>query len=305
MLFVMMKGIRRPRIKWIDLGLTKSLSVVLGSSFLFAIAQYVFSIITVYILGSQGRFAASAQLGILLSLIMLPASLLQIPIASVFQPYFARLYSPIDPSKAADFLSDFLLFVFRLTIIATLVCASFSQAIIHFFYGDQYISSAPYLIVLSPIMVLFSIEFLLIVVLLALNKPALVFPGLISQLLIVVLLTYITTSMWNANLLILSFTQSFSLVIGTVLLLWAVNKVIRFQLRPVEYLITTGLSIAVVSIARLIVAWTNGNLFWEIVGASLAFVMYLALMSKKIFGISVGEFLSLRRCKRFSSPGST
>lgn len=274
-------GIRTPLKMMIRHHIAKSFSGNLKSSFYIVILQYTFSISSIFILGSLDLYKQSAQLGVLLSLITLPIGLLQVPIASVFQPRFIQLSFDMNSSASSKFLSTFTLFIFRITIIGTLLFCAYPTTIIFFLFGSQYINGFPSLIALSPLMVILCLQYILIISMLALQRPQKAITPLMIQLLLNSISVFWISKYLEGNIIVVSFVQSFFAAICLGILIIQIKPLNNQQWNFSSYLNTFIIACFMVTIPKLILAWCRPeNRLWDLAALLTSLIAYILILSK-------------------------
>ena len=276
-------GLRFPRIKDFNLSYAKSSLGFIGNSFILGFAQYLFSIVSLYILGARSLFSQAAQMGVIISLVYLPTSLLQLPTAAVFQARFVKIYDQEGLQSAASFLSEFLLFGFQLCVIAAVICIAFAKPIVLLLFGSQYASSSIALIILSPIMIMAVSQNIFIFTLMGLNKPQVAIPSLLFQLIFVILICSIISITANGNVYLIAASQVIGASLGTLLLFRKTTKLIPFPGKSKQYLFAIGMAILSVLIIKIPLYWTRDTLFFNFLKMALVGTIYLVLMRKRLW----------------------
>lgn len=288
-------GIRWPMKGMIKSQITKSFSRTLSISFTIVILQYAFSISSIFILGSSGLYKQSAQLGVLLSLITLPVGLIQVPIASVFQPRFVKVNLGRSPSESGKFLSNFSIFIFRITIIGTLLCFAYPTTIIYILYGNQYISSSPSLTALSPLMVILCLQYILITSMLALQRPQLAILPLVIQLALNIIFIYWISYSLEGNIQAISIIQAISAAICLGILFVLIKPLLTVCWDLRAFVNSILIASAIVFLPKYImVLWIPEKHLWNLIALSISSVIYFLILGKNIWGTSITPAVAIK-----------
>ena len=293
-------GLGRPRRRDFDLQLAKSALGFVGSSFVIVILQYAGSVLSVYILGMKQLFAQAAQFGVVLNLTYLPVALLQVPSAAVFQARFIRLYVQKGVSEGAAFLSEFLLLVYRLSIGAAVMSVAFAQPIVLLLYGQQYLTSVPVLIILSPIMVMAAVQSVLVFTLMGMDKPQQAIPAVLFQLVAIAGLVVVVVMVAAGDISLLAIAQVFGAGLGTWLLIRKAGQHLHMRWDVREYVYALGVAVFSALAVRLLLLWTPKSLPWDLAKLALAITCYLILMRGKLLGGSILQSLAILRSPKGS-----
>lgn len=270
-----------------NLALVKSSIPLFGDSFIIVILQFLFNSIILYLLGFWRLFSQTALLGVVLNLVIIPVGLIQVPVASVYQPRFARLFNPIDPSEARRLMADFLLFIFRLTVIAVFICFAFAPTLVSMLYGKQYLESSIPLMILSPMIIFLCMQFIITITMIIIQKPRLVIPGLLIQLLFTTLFSILVILYFSSNIVLLAVNQTLAAFLGTSILIRLIQKQLSLEWQILQYRNTILLAAFSVILVKLLISWIPANLVVNTLAIFLSGALYLILISKELFGTNL------------------
>lgn len=292
-------GLQRPRSRFFDIRVAKAALGFISGSFAIVVVQYVSSILSTYLLGSVQLFAQAAQLGVVLNLVLMPAGLLFIPTAAVFQARFIRVYEGNGTTASAAFVTEFVLFVYRLSVGMAAVAAAFAQPIVLLLFGPAYRATSSALIVLSPLMCLSVLQNVFIFVLMGLGKPHRVLGAVIAQTLLTGFLVALTISLARESLIVLATVQIVGAGVGTILLRRAVQRELPINWHGRQYLSTLMIAVLSVGLARGLGFWLPHTLPLDIAQIVIATVVYSLWLCKPLTGRSpIGWIAALKTYRR-------
>jgi O-antigen/teichoic acid export membrane protein len=291
-ILVRLLGLGFPKRNDFSLSYVKEAAGFVGTAFILVILQYVFTIISVYILGISSHYAQAARLGVVMNLAYFPTSLLQIPTAAVYQARFVRIHDQDGMAASAAYLSWFLLWVFRFCMGAMAISAVFARPIVELLFGQQYLNSVPAFIFLTPLMILAVWQNVLIFTFMGLNEHKHAIMPLLVQLVLTTVFSVLVVNSKVENILLIAGLQVISIGFGTILLFQKSSHLISVNWDWREYGITVGVALFSALVIKLISFWIPKALFWNLMEMVFAVCIYLFIMRKKIWGVSIDHSIS-------------
>lgn len=300
----------RPHVRWGGLSslrgimwrpwLTKALRIA-GGFYAIAIFLTIFGTYATLLLGSTGQYEDAANFTIPLNTVALIPGVFSFALTTVYYPRLVQQQSRGEVGEARQTFQEYFMLSGVITVFVTVCLMAFPTIFLHLLYGNLYVSSATYLIVLAPTVMLSTLGTGLLWAVAAQGrmKAALVSVA-IPTVALVATLKFI--SLYQLPEQILFWFAAVYTVAGGLMFIWQ-YRMIGYSLRGAAFTILQYAALALVAIGatRAIFADISRNTIAVLIVLGIACTGYAGLLLRKEYGIAV---LARRRTRSVIAFGA-